>query len=233
MKAGNMSFLDLFEVPQTGNRIDLLTCQGRADITNKTVAWWQSQGWDVHLYDNTGYPPAVGRNRIIRDYKSSNREVLIMADDDITLYTHRHLTSEWLKKPLVRDVYTLNSNHKMHILMQYSRDWPENEHHWTVSDCIGQLYVIANKDVPLQDESLDVLEDLEWAWQCFQQGITCRMLHTVFLREQSQDRGSLIATDRGVRKQMYAKAEEYILKKYGITKKAEFRKQYIKKAAAE
>jgi hypothetical protein len=224
-----MTFANLFTVEPTGNRIDLLTHAGRESITHKTVAWWQSQGWEVHLYDNTGYPPAVGRNRIIRDYKSSDREVLIMADDDITLYTHRYLTLEWLKKPLVRDVYTLNSNHKMNILKQYSRDWDHGNHHWTVSDCIGQLYVIGNKNIPLQDENLNVLEDFEWAWQCFQQGITCRMLHTVFLREQSQDRGSLIATDRGIRKQMYAKAEEYILKKYNITKKAEFRKQYIKK----
>ena len=223
-----MTFANLFEVPQTGNRIDLLTCAGRADITNKTVAWWQSQGWEVHLHDNTGYPPAVGRNKIIKSFKESDRDILIMADDDITLYPHRFLTQQWLDNPFGNGVYCLNSNHKMNLLAQNSSTWNDGQHHWTVSDCIGGLYVIGNKDVPLQDESLDVLEDLEWAWQCFKQGITCRILHTVFLREQSQDRGSLIATDRGVRKQLYAKALEHIYAKWGITSKAEFRKQYIK-----
>lgn len=209
------------------NRIDLLTHKGRELITNKTVSWWTSQNWQVVLWDNTGYSPSVGRNRIIQDYKSSDRELLIMADDDITLYPHRYLTEEWLKQPISRDVYTLNSNHKMHLLRQYSRDWAHGNHHWTTSDCIGQFYVIANKNVPLQDENLHVLEDLDWAWQCFQQGITCRMLHTVFLREQSQDRGSLITTDRVIRKQMYAQAEQQIFTKYTISKKSEFRKQYL------
>lgn len=225
-----MSFANLFEVTQTGNRIDLLTHKGREDITNQTIDWWESQGWEVHCYDNTGYPPAVGRNRIIRDYKSSDREVLIMADDDITLYTHRYLTSDWLKKPLVRDVYTLNSNHKMHILMQYSRDWPENQHHWSETHHIGQMYVIGRKDIPLQDENPKIcpLEDMEWAWQCQAQGIPTYMLHTVFLREQSQDRGSLIAKDRRQRVELYAKAKEAITSKWNVKNYKEFKEKYIK-----
>jgi hypothetical protein len=225
-----MNFSELFEVEQTNNRIDLLTHQGREAITNGTINWWQSQGWQVVTWDNTGYLPAVGRNRIIEDYKASDRPLLIMADDDITLYTHRYLTAEWLKAPIVRDVYTLNSNHKMNILKQYSRDWAHGNHHWSASDCIGQMYVIANKNIPLQDETLPALEDFEWAWQCWKLGIPCHFLHTVFLREQSQDRGSLFCKDRSQRKQLYAEAERMIFAKHDVEKKADFRRKYIKNA---
>jgi hypothetical protein len=202
-----VTFADLFEVAPTGNRIDLLTCAGRADITNKTVVWWQSQGWEVVLWDNTGHLPAVGRNRIINDYKQSDRQLLIMADDDITLYTHRYLTAEWLKQPVLNGVYTLNSNHKMGILKYNSTGWDDGAHHWRETTEISQLYVINRKDIPLQDESLPALEDLYWAKECNRLGIKTQILHTVFLREQSQDRGSLLFCDRQHRKLVYAQAK--------------------------
>jgi hypothetical protein len=198
-----MSFSDLFDVHQTGNRIDLLTCAGRADITNKTVTWWQSQGWQVVLWDNTGYLPAVGRNNIIKSFKESDRQLLIMADDDITLYTHRYLTADWLKKPVVNGVYTLNSNHKMGILKYNSTGWDDGHHHWRETTEISQLYVIADKNIPYQDEYLPALEDLYWAKDCNSQGIKTQILHTVFLREQSQDKGSLLFRDRQHRKEIY------------------------------
>jgi hypothetical protein len=203
-----MNFTDLFEVPKTGNRIDLLTCAGRADITNKTVAWWQSQGWEVVLWDNTGYLPAVGRNNIIKSFKESDREILVMADDDITLYTHRYLTAEWLKKPIRNGVYTLNSNHKMGILKYNSTGWDNGCHHWRETQEISQLYVIDRKDIPYQDEYLPALEDLYWAKECNSLGIKTQILHTVFLREQSQDKGSLLFRNRQHRKQVYQQAKE-------------------------
>jgi hypothetical protein len=214
----------------TKNRIDLLTHAGRTDITNKTKLWWETNGWLVHLWDNTGYLPSVGRNKIIKDYQNSDREILIMADDDITLYPHRYLTADWLKNPIVKanEVYTVNSNHKMHYMAQNSTGWDDGLHHWSVSDLIGQLYVIANKTVPLQDETLPALEDIEWAWQCFAQGIKCHMLHTVFLREQSTDKGSIFCKDRAERKLVYKQAEVQMYAKWQITKKAEFRKKYVK-----
>ncbi len=202
-----MTFADLFEIPQTGNRIDLLTCKGRESITNQTVTWWQSQGWSVVLWDNTGYLPAVGRNRIIRDFQQSDRSILIMADDDITLYTHRYLTQEWLKKPISNGVYTLNSNHKMGILKYNSTGWADGCHHWRETTEISQLYVIDRKDIPLQDETLPALEDLYWAKECNRLGIKTQILHTVFLREQSQDKGSLLFKDREHRKQVYQQAK--------------------------
>lgn len=203
-----MNFADLFEVPQTGNRIDLLTCQGRGDITNKTVAWWQSQGWEVVLWDNTGNLPAVGRNRIINDYKTSDRQLLIMADDDITLYTHRYQTQQWLKTPVANGVYTLNSNHKMGILKYNSSGWNDGNHHWQETYEISQLYVIDRKDIPLQDETLPALEDIYWAKECNRLGIKTQILHTVFLREQSQDKGSLLFRDRQHRKEVYQQVKQ-------------------------
>lgn len=202
-----MAFTDLFEVKQTGNRIDLLTCEGRPTITTKTVRWWQSQGWQVVLWDNTGKLPAVGRNQIIKDFQSSDRPVLIMADDDVTLYTHRYLTAKWLEHPVVNGVYTLNSNHKMGILKYNSTGWDDGKHHWRETDEISQMYVIASKDVPLQDETIPALEDLYWARACNRKGIATQILHTVFLREQSQDKGSLLFRDRQHRKEVYAEAK--------------------------
>lgn len=211
-------FSDLFDVADTGNRIDLLTHGGRKAITDKTVNWWQSHGWQVVLWDNTGHGPAVGRNRMIKSFKESNRHLLIMADDDITLYTHRYLTSDWLKKPVVNGVYTLNSNHKMGILKYNSTGWDDGCHHWRETAEISQLYVIADKNIPYQDETLPALEDLYWAKQCNQQGITTQLLHTVFLREQSQDKGSLLFRDREHRKQVYQQAKE--IKQKNPTKSA-------------
>lgn len=203
-----MSFTDLFEVPQTGNRIDLLTCKGREPITNKTINWWESQGWKVVLWDNTGYLPAVGRNKIIRNFKESDRDLLVMADDDITLYTHRYLTTDWLNKPIKNGVYTLNSNHKMGILKYNSTGWDDGNHHWRETPEISQLYVIDRKDIPYQDETLPALEDLYWAKECNRLGIKTQILHTVFLREQSQDKGSLLFRDRQHRKEVYAQAKK-------------------------
>tara|TARA_R110000803_G_scaffold188265_1_gene250669 strand:+ start:201 stop:821 length:621 start_codon:yes stop_codon:yes gene_type:complete len=201
-----MNFTLLFEVAQTGNRIDLLTCEGRANITNATVRWWQSQGWEVVLWDNTGNLPSVGRNKIIQDFQSSDRNILIMADDDITLYTHRYLTADWLKQVIHNGVYTLNSNHKMGVLKYNSTGWDDGNHHWRETHELSQLYVIADKTVPLQDETLPALEDLYWAKECNSRGIKTQLLHTVFLREQSQDKGSLLFRDRQHRKEVYAQA---------------------------
>lgn len=216
----------LFEIEQTGNRIDLLTHKGRNHITSNTVNWWESQGWEVRCWDNTGNLPAVGRNKIIEDFKASDRDLLIMADDDITLYTHRYLTADWLKCPIKNGVYTLNSNHKMHILMQYSRDWDHGNHHWSSSHHIGQLYVIDRKDIPLQDETLPALEDMDWAWQCQSQGIDTKMLHTVFLREQSQDRESIFCPDRRERVEIYERARAMMEIKWGTSKYSEFKQLY-------
>lgn len=225
-------FSNLFEVEQTNHRIDLLTHKGRSEITNATRNWWESQGWQVVMWDNTGNLPAVGRNKILRDWKNSDRPLLIMADDDITLYTHRYLTAEWLKQPIARGVYTLNSNHKMNALKQYSRDWAHGNHHWTESHHIGGLYVIEDKTVPYQDETLPALEDMDWAWQCQAQGITTRMLHTVFLREQSQDKGSLIAKERTQRKELYMKAQTAMYHKWGVKSYRDFKEKYKKEYAS-
>lgn len=218
-------FNDIFQVESLGNRIDLLTHQGRTTITESTVNWWQSQGWEVVLWDNTGYLPAVGRNKIIQSYKQSDRSMLIMADDDITLYTHRYQTMDWLKKPFIgRGVYTLNSNHKMGILRYNSQGWDDGQSHWTSTDQISQLYVITNKDIPYQDETLPALEDIEWAWQCQQQGISTEVLHTVFLREQSQDKGSLIASDRKTRRELYIQSEKLMAVKWQMDNVKQVRK---------
>lgn len=203
-----MLFAELFQIEATGNRIDILTHQGRAHITTHTVNWWESQGWQVVVWDNTGSLPAVGRNRILRDWKSSDRAHLIMADDDITLYLHRYLTNEWLKQPVVNGVYTLNSNHKMGILKYNSSGWDDGLHHWHTTTEISQFYVIDNKNVPLQDETLPALEDVYWAKECNQLGIQTQLLQTVFLREQSQDSGSLLFRDREHRKQVYQQAKD-------------------------
>jgi hypothetical protein len=203
-----MTFADWFDVPQTGNRIDLLTCKGREEITMKTINWWESQGWEVVLWDNTGYLPAIGRNNIIKSYKESDRDILIMADDDITLYTHRYLTADWLKAPIRNGVYTLNSNHKMGILKYNSTGWDDGNHHWRETPEISQLYVIDTKDIPYQDEYLPALEDLYWAKECNLLGIKTQILHTVFLREQSQDKGSLLFCNRQHRKEVYAEAKK-------------------------
>ena len=211
-----MPLSNLFDIPQTGNRIDLLSCAGREHITNQTVNWWESQGWQVVLWDNTGYLPAVGRNNIIKSFKESDRDILIMADDDITLYTHRYLTESWLKNPVRNGVYTLNSNHKMGILKYNSSGWDDGKHHWRETPEISQFYVIDRKDIPYQDEDKSVfpLEDLDWAYQCNRQGIKTQLLHTVFLREQSQDKGSLIAKTRQERKELYTPVKQLIKERY-------------------
>jgi hypothetical protein len=203
-----MRFSDLFQVPTTNNRIDLLTCKGREHITNKTINWWESNGWQVVLWDNTGFLPAVGRNKILNDFKQSDRSILIMADDDITLYTHRYLTQQWLNNPVVNGVYTLNSNHKMGILKYNSTGWDDGNHHWKDTHEMSQFYVIDRKDIPLQNENLPALEDLYWAKECNNLGIPTKILHTVFLREQSQDKGSLLFRDRQHRKEVYQQAKE-------------------------
>jgi hypothetical protein len=219
-------FNDIFQVESTGNRIDLLTHEGRSNITQGTINWWQSQGWEVVLWDNTGYCPAVGRNNIIHAYQQSDRTMLIMADDDITLYTHRYQTMLWLKEPFKgQGVYTLNSNHKMGTLKYNSQGWDDGNSHWSKTDQISQLYVITDKNIPCQDESLPALEDLEWAWQCQRQGIITEILHTVFLREQSQDRGSLIAVDRKQRLELYAECQNLIAKKWQVDNVKEIKRQ--------
>lgn len=201
---------DLFDIPSSGYRIDLLTHKGREHITIQTVNWWQSHGWEVVLWDNTGYLPAIGRNNIIKSFKESDRKYLIMADDDITLYTHRYLTQQWLENPILDGVYTLNSNLKMGILKYNSTGWDDGNHHWRETIELSQLYVISRKDIPYQDEYLPALEDLDWAKKCNQLGIPTKLLHTVFLREQSRDKGSLLFRDSRHRTEVYKEAKQQI-----------------------
>ena len=222
-----MSFIDLFEVPQTGNRIDILHIDKRMDVTYKTRDWWHSQGWEVHLWDNTGYNPAQGQNRILDDWRQSDRAMLIMAHDDVTLYTHRFLTQSWLEKPIQdKGVYTLNSNLQMHHQMLYTTGWHDGNHHWTPTDQICKMFVISDRKVPRFDEQTPSLEDQEFSWACFAQGIPTYRLNTAFLREQGIHTQDTWGFKPGERKALYKKSYEYIFAKYGITKKSEFRKQY-------
>lgn len=223
-----MTFTDLFEVPQTGNRIDIIHIDRRPDITQKTKTWWQSQGWEVVLWDNTGYNLPTGQNRILDDFRQSDRKILIMAHDDITLYTHRYLTAKWLEKPMAdKPVYTLNSNMQVYHQHLNSQGWDDGNHYWTPTDQICKMFVITDKSVPRFDESMNHGgEDLEFSWACFAQGIPTFRLETVFLREQSMRDKDTWAFQKNQRKEYYNRAFEYMFQKYNVTKKSEFRKQY-------
>jgi len=177
-----MTFANLFEVPQTGNRIDIIYMRGRRnDITTKTVNWWESHGWQVKLWNNAGNKLARGHNIILDDWRQSDRELLIMCHDDITLYPHRYLTADWLKKP-IPGLYTVNSNMMMHHQKLNSSGWDDGQHHWTDTDEICKLFVVNDKTVPRFDEQVLTCEDLEWAWACYHAGFRPQRLNTVFLR---------------------------------------------------
>ena len=219
-------FKDLFDIPQTGNRIDIIWSAGREHIRNTTVNWWQSHGWEVVLWDNTKTNLALGQNRVVDDWRNSDRDLLIMAHDDITLYPHRYLTAEWLKKPIKHGVYTLNSNHQMFHEHLNSTGWDDGAHHWTKTDQICKMFVIDNKQVPRFDETLPAIEDADWAWQCWSQGIPCYRLETAFLREQSMWTHSTYANKDNSRGAMMKEHWKHILKKWNVEKKSEFRKKY-------
>jgi len=221
-------FNNLFEVEQTGNRIDILHIDKRMDVTMKTKMWWESQGWEVHLWDNTGHNLPTGQNRILEDWRQSDREILIMAHDDITLYPHRYKTQEWLKNPL-RDkgVYTLNSNMQVYHQHLNSRGWDDGNHHWTLTDQICKMFVISDRRVPRFDETMNHGgEDIEFSWACFALGIQTFRLETVFLREQSMRNKDTWEFQKKQRKEYYDKAFNYMFEKYGVQKKSEFRKLY-------
>lgn len=196
------------------NTIHILTHAGKEQILAATVQWWQSKGWHTQLVDNTGHLPAVGRNRIIQQWRNSSEDTtLYMCDDDITLYTHRYLTESFLVSPPPGEVYTLNSNQQMHHQKLNSTGWDNGEHHWSITDEICKFYAISNRHVPLQDTQLVALEDRDWAWQCAERGITTKRLNTVFLREQSMHTHSLFGP-QNLRRQLYAQAEAQLKSKW-------------------
>jgi hypothetical protein len=221
-------FNDLFEVSQTGNRIDIIHIDARPDIRAKTVAWWQSHGWEVVLWNNQGYNLPTGQNRILEDWRASDREMLVMAHDDITLYPNRYLTQQWLNKPLKdKRAYTLNSNMQVYHQHLNSQGWDDGNHHWTPTDQTCKMFVITDKSVPRFDESMNHGgEDLEWSWACFKQGIRTYRLETVFLREQSMRDRDTWEFKAKQRKEYYNMAFNYMFEKYSVSKKSEFRKAY-------
>jgi hypothetical protein len=209
----------------TGHHLHLLVHRDKSGIARATQLWWQSQGWRVTLWDNTGHLPAVGRNRIIRHWRDTASDTtLFMADDDITLYTHRYLSQSFLTAPPDAEVYTLNSNQQMHHQRLNSTGWDQGGHHWSLTDQICKFYVINEPEVPLQDESLPALEDLDWAWQCADAGITTQRLNTVFLREQSMHTQSLFGP-QSQRRELYAGAELQLRAKWGYRTQQDLRRQ--------
>mgnify|MGYP003659860815 FL=1 len=217
-------FKKLFHVTPKDNCINILTHAGRSEITNRTVDWWHSHGWQTQVWDNTGNLPAVGRNRILKKWKRTDSKMLLMCDDDITLYTHRYLTEQFLRQPPDCAVYTLNSNQQVHHQHLNSTGWDLGNHVWTPTDQITKFYVIASKQVPLQDETLCALEDMDWAWQCAQLGIKPYRLETVFLKEHQMHTHSLFG-NQSSRKELYSRAEKQLQNKWCYSSRTAFRKQ--------
>lgn len=204
-------------------RIDLLCSTRRPDTTNKTIKFWEDAGWQVQCWYNDGNSCGEGRNHMLDDFYASDRQWIVMADDDITLYTHRYLTAKWLDNVELWqqqddvDYFSLNSNNETH--RQMMKSW------WDTAEFNQQfvykrdftptkIHIFRKPPKKLYFEKWYGYEDYDFAFQFLQQGLRVARLLNVFLREQGFDKSSLFK-DHQHRKECYAEAKKHLVAKWG------------------
>ena len=204
-------------------RIDLLCSTRRPEVTQGTINWWQSKGWEVKTWYNDGYPCGTGRNKMLEEFYASDRQWIVIADDDITLYTHRYNTQWFLDKPELWqnqtevDYFSLNSNNEMHRQMMKSW-WDKNEFNQQLvfkrDMTPTKIHIFRKPPKPLWFEKWYGYEDYDFALQFINEGMTVARLLNVFLREQGFSKSSLFEGQEH-RKECYAQARIELENKWG------------------
>ena len=82
------------------NKVHIITIKNRADIFEQSKLWWESFGWEVIPVYNDNNGPAVGRNKVLREFYDSNDDWVCIADDDAVLLTEDVFKSRYVNSGL-------------------------------------------------------------------------------------------------------------------------------------
>lgn len=203
-------------------RIDIITTQART--TTQVDHFWRSHGWQPHYWDNTGHPLGQGRNRVLADFYSSDREWLVLADDDMTIDVARGRGQEFLAAPqallsrVPQDISSFGLMNNIHHRVDITLTNPAVRDHWCFyrASWIGCLFFHRRTSGQFQFHPWDVLEDMDWCLDQIQAGqhvATCMnmVMKNLGLR-------STIFTDQADRRRRYQAARQRIASTYpGIT----------------
>ena len=204
-------------------KIHILTTQQRDSTA--VQAWWQQQGWQPIIYDNTGQAPGIGRNHILEDFYASSDAWLAMADDDMIMDLQRGWGQRFMQDPgqlldAIGDQVTSfgvmnNIHHRVDITLQNPvvlRSWVLYRASW-----IGCLVFHRNTGKRFYNHASDVLEDMDWCLDQIRSGHRVATCMNLVQRMQGGAK-STVFTDQNQRRQRYQQAKQRIAQQYpGIT----------------
>lgn len=196
------------------------TKRTKENITDRTVAWWEGKGFNVHVEYNDGQLPAYGRNRILQKFYASNEPWLCMIDDDITLDETRGDYAEFLSDPVsvlsktpehISSVHALNN---IHIRVDYTYKDPIYKTHWRFERDFNMSKIVFHKRTGnewYQRTDIPALEDYDWAFQQLKDGYVCSRLNNIVLKEMGT---TSLFTDNNERKEAYEHSKQVLIETY-------------------
>jgi hypothetical protein len=174
-------------------KIHLLTTTASARLPD-TVAFWHQQGWHPSTHYNDGRFPSWGRNEILRDwYHDTDEEWCCIADDDITLFTDRNESTEFLRDPQVLlkhvppQVRMITAMNGVRLAVnRIQQETPALAHNWQLEQSweMGKIvWVRRSAQLLLQRTDLRYSEDHEWAFQHLARGWGTAICYNLVVRE--------------------------------------------------
>lgn len=202
--------------------IHILTTTNRADILKQNLNFWQEIGWQTHIEYNDNCLPALGRNRILKQFYNSDQEWLCMADDDTILSNKWGSFAEFIRNPLdvlaqlPKCVSTVIPMNPIWLRPAVTLKQPIYQTHWRFErdfTVTGKLVFHRRTSHQFyQRLDLDAWEDAEWAFQQLVVGYHCVRLNNIVLREITGKSSLFLnAQDRNIK---YQKSKEKLIALY-------------------
>jgi hypothetical protein len=203
-------------------KIYILATKQRSAITEYSVEYWRSIGWQPIVEYNDDQLPAIGRNRILKKFYDSLDPWLALADDDITLWNDKCKNfSEFISDPIsvlektpdyISTVVPINPYSfrvtSTHLDPIYNTHW-RYDRDFVIP---GKITFHRNTGFKFfQLTHLPALEDQEWAFQQLKAGFITARLNNIVLREKGK---SMLFADNKHRQNTYNQAKQELINLY-------------------
>jgi len=224
-------------------KIYILSTKERQDLKKDTLPAWQKISTDITYWDNTGFHPGYGRNRILEDfYNKQDSEWCVITDDDNILDPKRGYYDRFcnelpyiLDRAKSNDIATFsflnNIVHRVNITIQHPM--LQNNWVWMRSFSLSNVFFHRRTKLVYFNEH-QMIEDQEWCMDQAQQGLRCATLMNIVIKDIRNS--STLFLNNTDRKQQYQQAKDLWMSKFpelkqnvdGRISKRHFVKKYWK-----
>ena len=195
-------------------RVDVLTTTSREFLRPTTQATWRAAGFEPVYHINDDQHPGVGRNRILQEFYASDREWLIMSDDDVIIDSLRGDYAKFVQDPAAvldiaaqADIATFGIMNNIVHRVATTLENPAVATNWVFmrSYSLSNIFFHRRTRYIAQNETA-MLEDQQWCMDQLAQGLRCACLMNLVLK--SITTPSLLFDNNAERTKQYEQAKK-------------------------